>query len=241
MAFNNRVALITGAGRGIGKALALTLAQHGADVVLAARTKSDIDAVARQIKDMGRESLAVRADISIEKDVNFLVKRAVKKFGRIDILINNAGIGTFSSVRELAVKDFDSMWSINMRGTFLCTKAVLPAMIRQKSGDIVFIASLAGKNAFAGGAGYAATKWAMIGFSRCLMLEVRKHNIRVITICPGSVDTSFGDKELRKKVDNSAMPKPEDIARTALMALSAPRSVMVSEIDIRPTIPPKEK
>lgn len=81
----------------------------------------------------------------------------------------------------------------------------------------------------------------MIGFSRCLMLEVRKHNIRVITICPGSVDTSFGDKELRKKVDNSAMPKPEDIARTALMALSAPRSVMVSEIDIRPTIPPKEK
>ncbi len=241
MDFINRVALITGAGRGIGKALALTLAQHGADVVLAARTKSDIDAVARQIKDMGRESLAVRADISIEKDVNFLVKRAVKKFGRIDILVNNAGIGTFSSVRELAVKDFDSMWRINMRGTFLCTKAVLPAMIRQKSGDIVFIASLAGKNAFTGGAGYAATKGAMIGFSRCLMLEVRKHNIRVITICPGSVDTSFGDKELRKKVDNSAMPKPEDIARTALMALSAPRSVMVSEIDIRPTIPPKEK
>ncbi len=241
MDFINRVALITGAGRGIGKALALTLAQHGVDVVLAARTKADIDAVARQIKEMGRESLAVRADISIEKDVNSLVKRAVKKYGRIDILINNAGIGTFSSVRELTVKDFDSMWNINMRGTFLCTKAVLPTMIRQRSGDIVFIASLAGKNAFVGGAGYAATKWAMIGFSRCLMLEVRNHNIRVITICPGSVDTSFGDKDLRNKVDNSAMPKSEDIARTVLTALSAPRSVMISEIDIRPTIPPKEK
>src|SRR5207245_11589947 len=131
---------------------------------------------------------------SREADVSELIARTIGEFGRIDILINNAGVGSFAKVAETAVRDFDEMWGTNMRGVFLCTKAVLPSMTRQKSGDIANISSLAGRNAFVGGGAYAATKWALIGFSRWLLLEARENNIRVVTTCPGSVDTGFGQQ-----------------------------------------------
>ena len=228
-----KIALVTGAGRGIGKAIALTLAQEGAHVVVCARTQSEVDAVADEINKLGSKSLAMRVDVSKEEDIQQLISKVKGTFGTVDILINNAGIGAFANVADLSTKDFDAMWNINIRGTFLCTKAVLPFMINQKSGDILNIASLAGRNAFIGGAGYAATKWALIGFSRCLMLEVRDKNIRVITLCPGSVDTSFNEKFDVKP----GTPKAEDIAQVALNTLLMPRNVMVSEVDIRPTNP----
>lgn len=232
-----KVALVTGAGRGIGKAIALALANEGANVIVSSRTKKEIELVAGEIESLGSKSLAVQADMSREEDVQKLVSDAQKTFGTIDILINNAGIGAFANVAELSTKDFDDMWNINMRGTFLCTKAILPFMINQKSGDILNIASLAGRNAFIGGAGYAATKWALIGFSRCLMLEVRDKNIRVITICPGSVDTDFNGQSPREKRHSPAIPKAGDVAQVALNTLLMPRNVMVSEVDIRPTNP----
>ena len=236
MELKDKVAVVTGAGRGIGKAIALKLAEAGANVVVSARTKSEIESVAKQIEKMGRKSIAVQADVSQESDVKKLIFIAADKFGTVDILINNAGVGSFAPVAELSVTEFDTMWNVNMRGVFLCTQTVLPHMMKQKSGDIVNIASLAGRNAFVGGAGYGATKWALIGFGRSLMLEVRKNNIRVITICPGSVDTEF-DPHSTKPKDTSRIPKADDIAQVVVDALQMPRHVMVSEIDIRPTNP----
>lgn len=236
MNLENKVAIVTGAGRGIGKAIALSLANEGASLIVSARTQSEIDAVALEIEKVGSKALAVQADISQERDVQNLVSKTTEKFGTIDILINNAGIGTFAKVAELLPKDFDAMWAVNMRGVFLCTRAVLPHMIKRNSGDIINISSLAGRNAFIGGAGYCATKWALIGFARSLMLEVREHNIRVITLCPGSVDTKFDPRPIQPK-DPAAIPKAEDIAQVVIHTLRMPRNVMVSEVDIRPTNP----
>lgn len=233
----NKTAVVTGAGRGIGKAIALALAEQGADVVVAARTQSEIDAVAGEIMKLGRKAFAVKADVSEKNDVQRLFSRTEEEFGTVHILVNNAGIGSFAQVADLKVEDFDRMWRVNMRGVFLCTQSVLPLMMKQKSGDIINIASLAGRNAFVGGAGYSATKWALIGFSRSLMLEVRKHNIRVITLCPGSVDTSFGDRATGAPKSSGKIPTAQDIARVAVDTLSMPRHVMVSEVDIRPTNP----
>jgi len=232
----NKTAIVTGAGRGIGKAIALALAQCGAHVCVTARTQKEIDTVAGEIAQLGRKAIAIRADVSKESEINAMVTMAAQTLGSVDILINNAGIGHFAKVEELPTEAFDAMWGVNMRGVFLCSRAVLPYMIKQKSGDILSIASLAGRNAIVGGAGYCATKWALIGFSRSLMLEVRENNIRVITLCPGSVDTAFGDGE-RPHRSRGGIPKAEDIAQVVLNTLLMPRHVMVSEVDIRPTNP----
>ena len=237
MNLENKVALVTGAGRGIGRAIALALAGQGANVVVASRTQSELETLAGRIAQLGCQSLAIRADVSEESDASMLVEQAVERFGTIDILVNNAGIGTFANVADLAIEDFDRMWQVNMRGVFLCTRAVIPYMVRKKTGDIINIASLAGRNAFVGGAGYCATKWALIGFARCLMAEVREHNIRVVTVCPGSVETGFGDHRTGSPRSSGEIPRAEDIAQVVTDTIMMPRHVMVSEIDIRPTNP----
>jgi len=234
----DKVAVVTGSGRGIGKAIALALAREGARVVVAARTLTEINAVAREIEAVGTAAFPVRTDVSQEFDVNMLVSKTVQKWGAIDILINNAGVGTFAKVVDLAASEFDKMVRVNMRGVFLCARAVVPHMVQKNSGDIVNVASLAGRNAFVGGAAYCATKWGLIGFARCLMLEVRTHNIRVITVCPGSVDTGFGgEKDELAHRSSGDIPQAEDVARVVVDALRMPRNVMVSEVDVRPTNP----
>jgi len=184
-------ALVTGAGRGIGRAIALSLAKEGAEIVLTARTHAELAQVKKEIESIGGKALMIPADLTIDSQIEKLFEEISAKYSRLDILVNNAGIGVFAPVRSLAVADFDRMWNLNMRAVMVVTQHALKFMEAQKAGAIVNVASLAGRNAFVGGAGYAATKWALIGFSRSLMLEVREQNIRVITICPGSVDTSF--------------------------------------------------
>ena len=230
---SGRVAVVTGSGRGIGKAIAGALAAEGAHVVLAARTAAEIEKVAAAIRSEGGLATAVRTDVTDERQVGDLIAESLKIKGSVDILVNNAGIGVFKPVLAMDVSDFDAMWNVNMRGVFLATRAVLPSMIRSRSGAIVNIASLAGKNTFKGGAGYGATKWALRGFAGSLMLEVREHNIRVVTICPGSVDTGFsaGGKK------GAHITQPEDVASAVIFAVTAPGRSMFSEIDLRPTNP----
>ena len=229
-------ALVTGAGRGIGKAIALTLAKEGAEVVMTARTLAELAQVKKEIESIGGKALMIPADLTSDSQIGKLFEEINVKYTRLDILINNAGLGVFAPVRSLSVADFDRMWNLNMRAVMIVTQHALKFMEAQKGGAIVNVASLAGRNAFVGGAGYAATKWALIGFSRSLMLEVREQNIRVITICPGSVDTSFSSTP-KEPSRSEKILHPQDVADTILSALKLPDRAMVSEIDIRPTIP----
>jgi 3-oxoacyl-[acyl-carrier protein] reductase len=229
------VAIVTGASKGIGRSIALTLAHHGVSVVLAARNADSLAQLQKEILEAGNKAVIVPTDVTSEHSVKNLVFETIKHFGRIDILINNAGVGVFANVVDMTHDDYERMMNVNLKGVFLCTKMVLPKMIEKNKGEIINIASLAGKNSFAGGAVYSATKWGLIGFARSLMLEVREHNIRVVTICPGSVNTNFNSRD----IDEPFIIQPEDVSETVLFALTMPNRVNVSEIDIRPTIKPK--
>lgn len=235
MDLKNSVAIITGASKGIGRAAALALSKEGVNVVLAARSSELLSMVQKEIADAGGKAISISTDVTSENSVQNLIMETEKRFGTIDILINNAGVGIFSNVVDLKLQEYEAMMDVNLKGVFLCSRAVLPAMMKQQKGEIINIASLAGKNSFAGGAIYSATKWGLIGFSRSLMLEVREHNIRVVTISPGSVNTHFADKEKNE----SQIIQPEDVAETVIFALTMPNRVNVSEIDIRPTLKPR--
>ncbi len=232
----DKVALVTGAGRGIGRSIALTLAREGATVVLSSRTYPQLESVRKEIETAGGKAISIRSDITLPQDIVQLFEAISQRFHRLDILVNNAGIGYFVPVTDLRLEEFDAMWNLNIRGLFLCVQKALPMMQTGRGGTIVNISSLAGKNAFVNGAGYAATKWALMGFSNCLRLEVRQSNIRVITICPGSVDTEFANAAMKPGKTGSIL-QPQDVADTVLAAVTAPERAMVSEIDIRPTNP----
>ena len=236
MNLKDSVALVTGAGRGIGRAIALSLANEGANVVLTSRTLSELELVKKEIESRGGRASIIVADLTQDVQVGKLFEDVRTRHARLDILVNNAGIGVFAPVRDLPIAELDQMWNLNMRAVIVSTQHALKFMELQRSGAIVNVASLAGRNAFVGGAGYAATKWALIGFSRSLMLEVREQNIRVITICPGSVDTSFSTAP-KEPSRSEKILHPQDVADTILAALTLPDRAMVSEIDIRPTNP----
>ncbi len=239
MNLKGKVAVISGASKGIGKQTALALAQAGADVAISARSKDLLEEVAAQVGQAGREALVFPGDMSVEREIGEFVTKAADHFGRLDILVNNAGLGYFAPVAELTTGQWDQMFNLNVRGVFLLTREALPHLRKAGESVIVNIVSLSGKNNFAGGGGYAASKHAVLGFSRCLMLEERKNGIRVLAICPGSVDTGFFD------VDAEGMMKPnlekalktEDIADTILHMIRLPQRALISEIDIRPALP----
>jgi NADP-dependent 3-hydroxy acid dehydrogenase YdfG len=230
----NKIAIVTGASKGIGRAIAQHYGHEGAKLVISARNQETLLSVEDELKSSGVETVLVVADMSKEDDVKGLIKTAIDTFGRIDILVNNAGFGIFKPVSEMTTEEYDQLFSVNMRGTFIASREVLKYMTKQNDGVIINVASLAGKNAVENGAVYAATKWAMLGFGKSLMLEVRKYNIRVITICPGSVDTDFSSSHLKNR---DKILKPEDIAEAAVLAASLPARAMMSEIDLRPTNP----
>jgi NADP-dependent 3-hydroxy acid dehydrogenase YdfG len=235
MELRGSVAIVTGASKGIGRCVAVTLAQHGVKVVLAARSSELLSMTHKEISESGGESISVPTDVTSENSVQNLIIETKKKYGAIDILINNAGVGMFTNLVNIKTEEFETMMNVNLKGVFLCSRSVLPSMIHQRHGEIINIASLAGKNSFAGGTVYSATKWGLIGFARSLMMEVREHNIRVVTICPGSVNTGFADKEKNEP----QIIQPQDVADTVHFALTMPDRVNVSEIDIRPTLKPR--
>jgi len=169
------------------------------------------------------------------------VKETIAKFKRIDILVNNAGFGLFDHLVNSKTKDFDAMFNTNVRGLYFMTRESLSSMIKQKGGTIINIASIAGKQGFATGTIYCATKHAVMGMSKALMLEVRQHNIRVVAICPGSVDTKFFRPESKTYLSsrNETVLQMNDIAECCLLAASLPMNATVSEIELRPTNPRK--
>ena len=238
MNLQNKVSLITGASRGIGRAIALALAKEGCKIMLAARSKNDLEKVAQEIRGHGGEAAVVIANMRDEKSIQQMIATTIKQFGGLDILVNNAGLAYLSPVTEMSTAQWDEMFEVNLRGVFIATREALPHLRKQKESFVVNIASLAGKNTFVNGSGYTATKWGVRAFSQCLMLEERKNGVRVLVVCPGSVDTSFAHPAGSvPKSDAREIIKPEDVAATVLMALKMPQRSMVSEIDIRPTNP----
>jgi 3-oxoacyl-[acyl-carrier protein] reductase len=236
MNIKNKVVLITGASKGIGRETALLLAQKGAMLAISARNENLLKEVANLCS---TEVLIFPSDMSVEKEISNFIQAAYKKFGRIDILVNNAGLGIFKSVSETKTEDWDTMFNLNVRGLFIATREALPYLREAGESVIVNVASLAGKNAIAGAAGYVATKHAVLGFSRSLMLEERKNGIRVLSICPGSVDTPFFDRDAEqfKPGNRGKILKPEDIASSIIHMIELPQNAMISEIDIRPSNP----
>lgn len=192
MKLKNKVALITGGGRGIGRAVAMAYAREGARLALCARTASEIDQTVREIRGLGAGCEGWPCDVSLEEPVKELVSRVQRAFGQIDVLVNNAGVMTRPvPITELEVKKWDYTMAVNLRGPFLVTQAVLPLMIKQKSGSIINVSSSIGRSAYANFIAYATSKWGLEGFTQTLAAEVRSYNIRANTVEPGYVATKL--------------------------------------------------
>jgi 3-oxoacyl-[acyl-carrier protein] reductase len=232
----NQVAVVTGAGRGIGAAIAGKLAALGASTVLAARNRAHLEDTARSINQDGHSATALECDVTLLASVEALAREVDSRFGRIDILVNNAGIGGFSlPLHELTPKAWDEILDTNLRGVYYMIRAFAPAMIRAQTGHIINVSSLAGKNPLPKGAAYAASKWGLNGLTISVAEELRSHNIRVSVICPGSTHTDLSPHTGK---DTSRMLQPEDLAHVvAMLVTQAPQS-FVSEILIRPTRKP---
>jgi 3-oxoacyl-[acyl-carrier protein] reductase len=232
-----QTALITGATEGIGRATAFALGRAGYRVGVCARTESKVRQLVKLLKAASIEAAGAAADVGDAGQAARMVESITRDLGDIDVLVNNAGILIARPFEELTLEEWDATMSTNVRSLYLVTRSVLPGMRQRKQGSIVNVASLAGRNGFAGGTAYTASKHAVLGFSRSLMLEVRKDNVRVIAICPGSVDTSLLKEQPMLKSEPSRILQPEEVADTILHTLRLPERAMVSELDIRPTNP----
>jgi len=233
---SGQVAVVTGAGRGIGAAIARQLANRGVTVVVSGRTEKTLRDTASRIAADGGKAETIACDVCDLGSVADLAATVEEKFHRIDILVNNAGIGSFASpLHELTPQVWEKVLNTNLRGVFFCIRAFAPLMIRAKSGHIINISSLAGKNALPNGAVYAASKWGLNGLTYSVAEELRAHNIRVSVVCPGSVDTELSPHTGKNP---SKMLKPEDVAHViGMLVTQAPQS-FASEVLIRPTLKP---
>ena len=228
-----RVAIVTGAGRGIGRAVAEALAGQGATVVLAARTRSELAAVAETIRNAGGQALAVPTDVTQDAHVGALVDQAVGQFGRVDILVTAAGVAAFGPVAGAKVEDWDPMLAVNLRAVMVSCRAVLPPMIRQRSGTIVNVSSVAASRPIAGAAAYAATKAGVVAWSRVLAEELRADGVRVGVISPGAVDTPLWDA-VPGGPDRARMLTPDAVARAVLLMVTLPSGATLEELTLLP-------
>ena len=230
------LSIVTGGNRGIGKGIALKLARENHNIILFGRDIKALENTQKEILELGVDCDYYAGEAEDENFVSNSVSKIIEKYGKVNHLINNAGTRVFKRIIDANLEDFKKQMNPNVFGVFNFSKAVLPAMIKQNSGSIINIASLASKNSFVTGAMYSATKHAVLGFTKSLMLEVREYNIRVASICPGSVDTEFFNGTSMKPNKDKIL-KPEDIADTVLAILKLPARALISEVDIRPTNP----
>ena len=233
----NKVAVVTGGSRGIGFRIAERLLEHGASVVICSRQEEHVRRATESLKQSAASRVeGIPADVRDYRQVEGLMALAEKRFGGIDILVNNAGIGIFHSVDRMTPEEWDAVIATNLTGCFYCVRAAAPRMKRRGGGYIFNISSLAGKNAFAGGAAYNASKFGLNGFSEAIMLDLRYDNIRTSYILPGSVETAFGGTSASAswKLD------PDDVAQAVIDLLQSDPRAMLSRVEMRPSQPPRK-
>lgn len=229
---DNKIVLITGASKGIGLSCAKLFLKNNYTVINASRT--DVNPL------KSKRYHYIKTDVAKESDVKNLFNILFREFKKVDVLICNAGFGKFADLADSTTKDFDEMFAVNVKGLYLCNRYVLKTMLKRKRGTIINISSIAGKNGIATASIYSATKHAVMGLSSSLMSEVRKDNIRVIAICPGSTDTNFFDDP--SAILNSrreTLLSPDDVAEACLLAVKLPDRALISEIELRPLNPAK--
>jgi 3-oxoacyl-[acyl-carrier protein] reductase len=232
MNLKDNVALVTGAGRGIGRVISLALGAAGAHVVTTARTQSEIEAVATEISAAGGEATALQVDLTDEASVRGLFAELQKRLGPLDVLINNAGIGFYGPLVDFPLEKFEKIMAVNVRGVFLCCREAMKIMVPRKSGYIINISSVVGFRGYPDQSVYTASKHGVMGLTRSLAVEAQESGIRVSAISPGGVDTEM-IRRSRPDLDPSVLLRPEDIAQAVLYLLSLSDSAAVDEIYIR--------
>jgi 3-oxoacyl-[acyl-carrier protein] reductase len=228
-------AVVTGGAHGIGLALVTGLATAGWRVFYCTRSPQSLAAAQETLAHFGAQVQGRQTDVRVQSEVEAFAAWTLDATGRIDCLVNNAGVGTFAPVHKLTGDEWREMIETNLSGAFYAVRAVVPSMKERGTGWIINIASLAGRHAFAGGSGYNATKFGLVGFAEAAMLDLREHGIRVVTLLPGSVDTGFRTPGTDSR---SWMLAPEDIASMVLHILSYPDRALPSLVEMRPTRPP---
>ena len=233
-----KTSLITGASRGIGFAIARKLGQLGSRASICSRDPQKLESAANELKRHGINVFAMPADVTRPADIDAFVRQTETSLGPIEIVVNNAGVGYFGPSHQASEANWDQVLDTNLKSVFLMTKAVAPGLIQRRSGHIINIASLAGKNAFPGGGVYCASKWGLLGFTQCLAEDLRAYGIRVSAVCPGSVATEFSPQGTHAGKDASKMLQPEDVAHAVeMLVMQAPQS-FISEVVMRPTQKP---
>ena len=232
---DGKVVVVTGASKGIGKAIASAFTAAGAKVVLAARTRETLEQVAAELRESGAEAMAVPTDVTDVDAVQRLIEQALTAYQRVDILVNNAGIGYFGPVVDFAPDDWDTVLNSNLKAVYLCAKYALPPMLAQGSGQIINVLSIAAKVAFEASAAYCAAKAGALALTKVLAAEVRQQKIRVTAVLPGSVHTPFWD-DIPEHPDFEQMLKPEHVADTVVSVCQQPLGMVTEEIVVMPPL-----
>ncbi len=227
-----RVTIVTGASRGIGRAIAREVAAAGSAVALAARTVSDLQEVCGEIGDAGGEAMTVQTDMAMELDVIELVRTVVDRYGRLDAVVNNAGIGVFGGLTDTDTRDWDHVMAVNARGTYLLCREAVPHLRRRPVSHIVNIASVVGLTGYANQGIYSASKHAMMGLTKALARELQADGIRVHAVCPGGVDTEMAT-QARPDLDRSVLIQPADVARVVAMLLEMDGNAVIDQVQMR--------
>ena len=232
MKLENRVAIITGGGRGIGRATALAFAAAGANIVLAARTDDEISAVAEEVRALGRRALAIPTDVQHKAAVDAMVAKTLDTFGKVDILVNNAGVAIHNPIPKIREEDWDVTMAVNLKSVFLCTQAVFGLMCEQQSGHIVNVSAVSGKYGHVNGGAYCASKFAVVGFTETTNNEGRPHGVKASVVCPGPVDTKMRrDNHPDDVIEHLTLP--EDVAALILFLVTQPPRAHTLETVIR--------
>jgi 3-oxoacyl-[acyl-carrier protein] reductase len=232
MELGGQVALVTGASRGIGRGIALALAEAGAQVALTARSESRLRSVEREIRERGGKALSLPADLAEESQVQAMFARLAEAYGRLDILVNNAGLGLFGALSDFTAEDFDRLIAVNLKAVFLCCREAMRLMISRRSGYIINISSVVGFKGYPKQSIYTATKHGVMGITKSLAVEAQPYGIRVSAVLPGGVDTEMAARG-RPDLDRSSLLQPEDIGRTVLFLLSLSPRAAIDQIYIR--------